>query len=122
MTDAERSEMTQRLQDDLEDFVAERSRAAREKKGNAPEDTRTVDEIAEELKNHPCFIKEIDYSKPLPPEIEGLMALKYESDDPIASATSYKEDGNEEFKKKKIQDSNCQLHRGHKNKMSRQGS
>lgn len=101
MTDESRAAMTQRLQDDLEDFVAERSREAIKNKKNAPEDMRTIDEIAEELNNHPCFIKEIDYSKPLPSEIEGLMALKYESEDPVACATSYKEDGNHEFKKKK---------------------
>jgi len=101
MTDESRAEMTQKLQDDLEDFVAERSKEAIKNKKNAPEDTRSTDEIWEELKNHPCFLKEIDYTKPLPPEIEGLMALKYESEDPVASAISYKEDGNEEFKKKK---------------------
>ena len=34
-------------QDDLEDFVAERSREAIKNKKNAPEDMRTIDEIAE---------------------------------------------------------------------------
>lgn len=100
MTDEERAELVKKLSDDLEDFVAERSLAARKRKEAEP-DIRSIDEIIEELKNHPAFIKEIDYSKPLPPEIEGLMQLKYESDNPTAKADSYRDDGNDQFKKKK---------------------
>ncbi|BFZ03302.1 hypothetical protein BsWGS_06340 [Bradybaena similaris] len=101
MTDEERRELIERLTADLEDYVAERSIAARNRKATEPEDTRTIDEIAEELKNHPAFLKDIDWSKPLPPEIEGLMQLKYESENPTARADSYRDDGNDQFKRKK---------------------
>ncbi|GFO42337.1 tetratricopeptide repeat protein 4 [Plakobranchus ocellatus] len=82
MTDEEREALVQKLAADLEDFVAERSIAARKRKEAEPEDNKSIDEIVEELKNHPAFLQEIDYSKPLPPEIEGLMQLKYESENP----------------------------------------
>uniref|UniRef100_A0A2C9LA05 Cns1/TTC4 wheel domain-containing protein n=1 Tax=Biomphalaria glabrata TaxID=6526 RepID=A0A2C9LA05_BIOGL len=101
MSEEERRQLIEKLNSDLEDFVAERSIAARNKKKTEPEDTRTIDEIAEELKNHPAFMTEIDWSKPLPPEIEGLMQLKYESENPTARADSYRDDGNEQFKLKK---------------------
>ncbi|KAK7482280.1 hypothetical protein BaRGS_00026523 [Batillaria attramentaria] len=100
MTPEERAELIQRLQDDLEDFVAEQSKKAREKKLDEEPDDRTIDEIAEELKNHPAFMTDVDWSKPLSPEMEGLMALKYESENPVARANSYREEGNELFKKK----------------------
>jgi len=100
MTDEERSAMVAKMQADLEDFVAEKSKAHRKKKESEPEDTRSIDEIAEDIMKHPFFMKEIDYSKPLPPEVEGLMQLKYESEDPTMRADSYRDDGNEEFKKK----------------------
>ena len=38
---------------------------------------------------HPFFMKEIDYSKPLPPEVEGLMQLKYESEDPTGKTQPF---------------------------------
>lgn len=101
MTPEERTELIQRLQDDLEDFVAEQSKKSREKKQNEEPDDRSIEEIAEELKNHPAFMKEVDWSKPLSPEMEGLMALKYESENPVARANSYREEGNDLFKKKK---------------------
>lgn len=47
MTDEERRELIERLTADLEDYVAERSIAARNRKATEPEDTRTIDEIAE---------------------------------------------------------------------------
>ena len=34
----------------------------------------------QELNQHPAFMQKIDLSKPLTPEVEGLMAMKYESD------------------------------------------
>ncbi|KAH9495453.1 Tetratricopeptide repeat protein 4 [Bulinus truncatus] len=101
MSEEERRQLIEKLNADLEDFVAERSIEARNKKLTEPEDTRTIDEIVEELKNHPAFMTEIDWSKPLPPEIEGLMQLKYESENPTARADSYRDDGNEQFKLKK---------------------
>lgn len=47
MSDEERKLMIEKLNADLEDFVAERSIAARNKKATDPADNRTVDEIAE---------------------------------------------------------------------------
>ncbi|KAK3092029.1 hypothetical protein FSP39_024540 [Pinctada imbricata] len=44
---------------------------------------------------------EIDPSKPLNSEMEGLMRLKYETENPIGRAEAYKDDGNNEFKKKR---------------------
>ena len=35
----------------------------------------------QELLQHPLFIKELDYSKPLPPLMQGLQAMMYESED-----------------------------------------
>ncbi|KAK7100165.1 tetratricopeptide repeat protein 4-like [Littorina saxatilis] len=100
MTDKDRVDLVQRLQDDLEDFVAERSRVSREKKENAEEDDKSIDEIAEELLNHPAFMKDVDWSKPLSEEMQGLMTIKYETENPVARAESYREEGNDLFKKK----------------------
>ncbi|PVD22998.1 hypothetical protein C0Q70_16259 [Pomacea canaliculata] len=99
MTDEERTALVQRLQDDIEDFVAERSKKAQET-GAVGDDGKSVDDIIQELQNHPAFLKEVDWSKPLSPEMEALMAIKYESENPKARAESYREEGNELFKKK----------------------
>ena len=37
----------------------------------------------QELQNHPAFMKEFDVTKPMSPALEGLMALKYDTDDAI---------------------------------------
>ncbi|KAL4236928.1 Tetratricopeptide repeat protein 4 [Mactra antiquata] len=68
---------------------------------NPEDDNKTFEEKLEELDNHPAFMKEWDPSKPLSSDMEGLMRLKYECEDPIGRAEAYKEDGNYEFKKKK---------------------
>ena len=47
MTDEERTALVAKLDADLEDFVAERSIAARKKKETEVEDTRSIDEIIE---------------------------------------------------------------------------
>jgi hypothetical protein len=83
MTDEERSALVQQLQDDIEDFVAEKSEESRKNKQERGVEDKSIDEIAEELLNHPAFMKEIDWSKPLSEEMEGLMQLKYESEDPV---------------------------------------
>ncbi|KAK3729528.1 hypothetical protein RRG08_044043 [Elysia crispata] len=101
MSDEERAALTKKLSDDLEDFVAERSLAARKRKEKELPDTRSIEEIVEELQSHPAFMQEIDYSKPLHPDVEGLIQLKYESENPTARADSYRDDGNDQFKKKK---------------------
>ena len=45
MSEEERAALTQMLAADLEDFVAERSIAARQRKEAEPADTRSIDEI-----------------------------------------------------------------------------
>lgn len=47
MSDEERAELVQRLTDDLEDFVAEQSKKARQNKLTEEPDNRTIDEIVE---------------------------------------------------------------------------
>ena len=47
MTDEERSELVERLYNDLEDFVAEQSIKARKNKEVAGENEKSIDEIAE---------------------------------------------------------------------------
>lgn len=71
------------------------------RKANPEKEEKSFDELLEELEKHPAFMKEVDFSKPLNSDVEGLMQLKYESEDPTAKAEAYKEDGNAEFKKKK---------------------
>lgn len=65
------------------------------------EDEKSFEEKLAELDKHPAFMKDVDFSKPLSTEMEGLMQLKYECEDPTARAEAYKDDGNSEFKKKK---------------------
>ena len=36
--------------------------------------------IQQELNQHPAFMRDIDLSKPLSSAVEGMMAMKYESD------------------------------------------
>lgn len=57
----------------------------------------SVDEFYEELKQHPAFMTEYDSTKPLPEALEGLQALKYQSNNCDDNALSYKEDGNKNF-------------------------
>ena len=57
----------------------------------------TVDEFYEELKQHPAFMTDYDPTKPLPEALEGLQAVKYQSDRCDDNAMSYKEDGNKNF-------------------------
>ncbi|XP_060576146.1 tetratricopeptide repeat protein 4-like isoform X2 [Ruditapes philippinarum] len=62
---------------------------------------KSFEQQLEELENHPAFMKEWDPSKPMTEDMEGLMRLKYECDDPTGRAEAYKDDGNHEFQKKK---------------------
>ncbi|KAL5021245.1 hypothetical protein ScPMuIL_000400 [Solemya velum] len=97
MSEEERRELMRKLDEDLDAFV----KHAQEKgKKETPSENKSIDELVHELKQHPAFLEEIDYSQPLSPDIEALMALKFESEDSTANAESYKEDGNYEFKKK----------------------
>jgi len=38
--------------------------------------------LLQDLTNHPAFMTEVDWSKPLTPELEALMRLKYEDENP----------------------------------------
>ena len=38
--------------------------------------------LLQDLTNHPAFMTEVDWSKPLTPELEALMKLKYEDENP----------------------------------------
>ncbi|XP_052776924.1 tetratricopeptide repeat protein 4-like [Mya arenaria] len=64
-------------------------------------ENKTFEEQLESLGSHPAFMKEWDPAVPLSDDMEGLMRLKYEAEDPTAKAEAYKDDGNHEFKKKK---------------------
>jgi len=57
----------------------------------------SVDEFYEELKQHPAFMTDYDSTQPLPEALEGLQAIKYQSDNCDENAFSYKEDGNKNF-------------------------
>ncbi|CAH1775992.1 unnamed protein product [Owenia fusiformis] len=91
----EAMKLAQKMDDDLEEWVA-----SRPKRDNSSITDMTAEELAEELNNHPAFIKEIDPTKPLPPLLEGLQALKYDCESPVEKAENYKEDGNVNFKRK----------------------
>ena len=80
MTDSERLALCEKLDADLDAFIAE---AAKKPQRIVPEDNRSVDEIVEELKQHPAFMTEFDPSKPMSPEMEALIALKYEGNDAV---------------------------------------
>ncbi|KAI0209497.1 Tetratricopeptide repeat protein 4 [Lamellibrachia satsuma] len=101
MTDEEREKLAVKLDADLEAFVAEKIAETKEKPSRSSVMDQTAEELAEELNQHPAFMQKIDLSKPLTPEVEGLMAMKYESDSAQGNAESFKEDGNLNFKVKK---------------------
>ncbi|KAK6179972.1 hypothetical protein SNE40_012209 [Patella caerulea] len=101
LTEEERVEMCRKMDEDLDIFIEEMKAKHKEKmKNQPPKEEKSIDQIIEELERHPAFAEEIDLSKPLTTEVEGLMALKYECDDPTARADNYREDGNDNFKKK----------------------
>ena len=68
-TDEERVALAAKLDKDLEDFIAEKSANPRAAAA-AEDDTRTIDEIADELLAHPAFMQEWDASKPMSPAME----------------------------------------------------
>ncbi|KAK2193938.1 hypothetical protein NP493_4g02022 [Ridgeia piscesae] len=101
MTDEEREKLAVELDADLQAFVAEK---IAENEGKPPRSSvmdQTPEELADELNQHPAFMKDIDLSKPLTPAVEGMMAMKYESDSARDNAESFKDDGNVNFKLKK---------------------
>lgn len=98
-TDEERAELIQRLDNELDEYIADV--VAKQKEKNEKEGEKKNDFTLDDLTNHPAFMTEVDWSKPLTPELEALMRLKYEDEDPTAGAEAFKDDGNYEFKKKK---------------------
>lgn len=40
----------------------------------------------QEIETHPAFMKDVDYTKPLSKEMEGLMRIKYEQQDPTCTS------------------------------------
>ncbi|XP_052685420.1 tetratricopeptide repeat protein 4-like [Crassostrea angulata] len=92
-----KEEKIRRLNQELEDFIAAEVAKSQEKTG----DEKSFEEILQEIETHPAFMKDVDYTKPLSKEMEGLMRIKYEQQDPTCNAEAFKEDGNVEFKKKR---------------------
>ncbi|XP_064606909.1 tetratricopeptide repeat protein 4-like isoform X2 [Liolophura sinensis] len=99
-SEEERKAYFRKMDEDLEAFIMKKSKAAAKKRENEPEE-KNLDEVFEELQRHPAFVKELDFSKPLHPLVEGLIDLKYNSEDAKEKATNYKEEGNRLFKEKK---------------------
>ncbi|XP_054710563.1 DNA polymerase interacting tetratricopeptide repeat-containing, protein of 47 kDa-like [Uloborus diversus] len=97
MSDEEKSKLVQKLNKDVEEFIS-----------NLPkkkyEDGWPEDKWEEEMEKHPMFMsKAVKEGQDLPPLVEALQQLKYDPDtnSPEELAKSYKEDGNQNFKRKK---------------------
>ncbi|XP_041974336.1 DNA polymerase interacting tetratricopeptide repeat-containing, protein of 47 kDa [Aricia agestis] len=95
MTDEERLALCQKLDQELDDFInsLERKRYTE----GWPEDR-----WEEEMDKHPFFMKSVPENGELSPLAEGLAKLKYDPEEntPLELTTSYKEDGNFNFKHK----------------------
>ncbi|KAG1700931.1 Cyclin-dependent kinase 9 [Nymphon striatum] len=97
MTDTERKELANKMDEDIESFI-----------NNLPkkkyEDGWKEDNWEEEFEKHPFFMsKQLEEGEELPPLLQGLQQLKYDSNEntPEELAENYKEDGNINFKNKK---------------------
>ncbi|CAG5055045.1 unnamed protein product [Parnassius apollo] len=95
MTDAERLELCQKLDQELDDFI--NSLESKRYTEGWPEDR-----WEEEMDKHPFFMKSNPDATEMSPLAEGLAKLKYDPEEntPLELATSYKEDGNFNFKHK----------------------
>ncbi|XP_011504516.1 PREDICTED: tetratricopeptide repeat protein 4 [Ceratosolen solmsi marchali] len=96
-TDAERLELAEKLDKDLEDYI--NSLEKRTDSNECPEDC-----WSEEIDKHPFFMTQMpENPTEMSPLVEGLQQLKYSEDynTPSELALSYKEDGNFNFKYKK---------------------
>ncbi|KRT83507.1 hypothetical protein AMK59_4652, partial [Oryctes borbonicus] len=96
MTDEERLELAKKLDKELDDFI-----------NNLPKKQYTdgwpEDRWEEEIGKHPFFMKKApEPGDDLHPLYEGLQQLKYDplENTPVELATSYKDDGNFNFKHK----------------------
>ncbi|XP_013409657.1 tetratricopeptide repeat protein 4 [Lingula anatina] len=100
MNDETRNELIKKLDQDMDEYIEKMKKESADKLARG--ETSDAELSVEELMQHPAFLKEIDYSKPLSPELQGLISLRYEDNDDIRDkAEAYKEDGNHNFKYKK---------------------
>lgn len=102
MDDEERRNLAEKLDKDLESFIASKVEECKTKvNGQGSQREQTLDELVAELKQHPAFMTDYDETQPMSAAMEGLQALKYESDSTDDNAVSFKEDGNKNFEMKK---------------------
>ncbi|KAF6200787.1 hypothetical protein GE061_005233 [Apolygus lucorum] len=91
-TDEERRELETKLDRELDDFIA----------GLRKRDAEVVppDQLAEELTNHPFFLKKLPEDGSVPPLVDGLQQLKYSEHENTTEelALAHKDDGNQAFK------------------------
>ncbi|XP_028413281.1 tetratricopeptide repeat protein 4-like [Dendronephthya gigantea] len=96
---AEKESLAAKLDEDVNIYV---DKMIEKNKNYRYANPLSEDNWEEELENIPLFMtkspEEVDPEKA--PAIAAMQALKFEEDDPNTKALSYKEDGNEEFKKK----------------------
>ncbi|XP_046558417.1 LOW QUALITY PROTEIN: tetratricopeptide repeat protein 4-like [Haliotis rubra] len=100
-TDEERKELAAKLDAEFEQYLE--GMIEKSKNKSQAEHEASIEEILADIDGHPAFMTsqdDLDLTKPLHPAVEGLMAIKYESDNPTARADSYRDDGNDNFKKK----------------------
>lgn len=96
-TDEERAELAEKLDQDLDSFIAGLER-------KAYTDGWPEDRWQEEMEKHPFFMTKFpEAGEEMSPLMEGLQQLKYDplENTPEELATSYKEEGNFNFKCKK---------------------
>ncbi|CAB3988753.1 tetratricopeptide repeat 4 [Paramuricea clavata] len=95
---AEKDSLAAKLDEDLNNYVDKMLEKNKNYKYAHP---LSEDNWEEELENIPLFMtkcpEEVDPEKA--PGVAAMQAMKFEEDDPDARALSYKDDGNEEFKK-----------------------
>ncbi|XP_046551582.1 tetratricopeptide repeat protein 4-like [Haliotis rubra] len=100
-TDEERKELAAKLDAEFEQYLE--GMIEKSKNKSQAEHEASIEEILADIDGHPAFMTsqdDLDLTKPLHPAVEGLMAIKYESENPTARADSYRDDGNDNFKKK----------------------
>ncbi len=97
MNQSDRDKLVAKLDADLEAFIAQqKSSGSTSDSPHTPATDEDIEKLAEELNNHPAFLKDFDPNKPLSEATEAMMALKYDD-----NAEAYKDDGNKNFKMKK---------------------
>ncbi|XP_067928337.1 tetratricopeptide repeat protein 4-like isoform X1 [Watersipora subatra] len=98
MSNKERALLAEQMDKDLQEFILEKIEANKD----VPIEPFDFKKMEEAMVNHPAFMTEWDPSKPMTPEMEALINIKYEEcDDATEKATNYKDDGNVNFKNSK---------------------